>query len=297
MKAQFDHVLMSSFYLWFDDKITRVAEGYFDTSPQRFDFVVRGGGDDGLGIPEELDAYYCQDRQLVNNGLNEPTGVTIDGDSVEQNDSTYGLLIDHNEGRILVDSVANGGEDLSGSEILGYFKRKEVNCYMTDKTEEEILIHSDFKFYDDGETFLKTKGKLKREKYTLPAAFLTMNTSENKPFAMGGVDDTKVNLRVVVIAEDNYVIDTMNSMFRDLARTCIKMVDYEDFPLGEFSHVKSLPYNYPDFISGISSSYEAAFIERVRSSKLRVKLNGKLPKNAQVGFIDFDLSCIRTPRS
>ncbi len=297
MKAQYDHILMSSFYLWFDDKLTRESESYIDTSPQTFDYVVRGGGDDGLGIPYELDAYYCQDRQLVNNGNSEPDEITIDGTPVQQKDATYGLLIDHSEGRILVNSVASGGIDLEGSVVQGQFKRKEVNCYMTDRTEEELLIHTDFTLDGSGDTFLKSRGQLKRDKYTLPAAFITINNSENMEFALGGVDDTKTRIRVVVIADSNYVIDTMLPLFRDKARTCFKMVDYEDFPFGEFSHVKEFPYNYPDFISGINSSEGPAFIERVRTSKLTARLNGKLPKRSKVGFIDFDISCIRTPRS
>ena len=45
MKAQFDHILQSSFYLWFDDKLTRVNEAYYEPpAGQVFDAVVRGAG-------------------------------------------------------------------------------------------------------------------------------------------------------------------------------------------------------------------------------------------------------------
>ena len=108
MKAQFDHILQSSFYLWFDDKLTRQAEGFIDTGGQDFDVVVRGGSDEALDVPDNLDAYYCSNRQLVNNGLTEPSGVYIDGAFTPQGDETYDLIIDHMEGRVLTNSVANG---------------------------------------------------------------------------------------------------------------------------------------------------------------------------------------------
>ena len=131
MKAQFDHLLQSSFYLWFDDKLTRTAEAYYEpVAGQSFDAVVRGEDGAGLGIPSNLDAYYCADRQLVANGMSEPSGVYVDGSFVEQGDSTYNLLIDHNEGRILTKSISSGGQDLISKEVTGSFKRKEINVYI-----------------------------------------------------------------------------------------------------------------------------------------------------------------------
>lgn len=299
MKAQFDHILQSSFYLWFDDKLTRQADAYIDTSPQTFDVVVRGGSQEAVDIPSNLDAYYCSDRQLVNNGVSEPSGVYVDSSFVEQGDSTYNLLIDHNEGRILTKSVASGGSDLIGKEVTGNFKRKEINVYITNETEEQLLLQNDFVLSDvvDEPTYLKQQAELGDKKYTLPAAFISLNSSSNQNWALGGVDDTKILVRVVVITDSNYTLDATLSLFRDCKSTCINLVEFEDFPFGEFYHVKKFPYYYPDFISAnASSSRDNAYVEKVTVSKLFDRSGTQIPAGLRIGFIDFDLSCIRMPR-
>jgi len=300
MKAQFDHILQSSFYLWFDDKLTRQAEGYIDTGGQEFDVVVRGGSEDALDIPDNLDAYYCSDRQLVNNGLTEPSGVYVDGGFVAQGDPAYELLIDHSEGRILTKSTASGGLDLISAEVTGNFKRKEINVYITNETEEQLLLQNDFILSDVvGEpTYLKQQAELGDRKYTLPAAFISLNASSNENWALGGVDDTKTLIRVVVITDSNYSLDAVLSLFRDCKSTCFKMVEFEDFPFGEFYHVKKFPYYYPDFISEhASDSRDSAYIEKVTSSKLFDRSGTQIPQGLRIGFIDFNISCIRMPRS
>ena len=300
MKAQFDHILQSSFYLWFDDKLTRQAEGFVDTGGQEFDVVVRGGSAEALDIPENLDAYYCSDRQLVNNGLTEPSGVYINGVFTAQKDSTYELLIDHSEGRILTKSISTGGNDLISAEVTGNFKRKELNTYITNETEEQLLLQNDFVLSDvAGEpTYLKQQAELGDKKYTLPAAFISLNSSSNENWALGGVDDTKTLIRVVVITDSNYSLDATLSLFRDCKSTCFKMVEFEDFPFGEFYHVKEFPYYYPDFISKKSSTTrDSAYIEKVTVSKLFDRSGTQIPQGLRIGFIDFNVSCIRNPRS
>lgn len=295
MKAQFDHILQSSFYLWFDDKITRQAEGFIDTGGQEFDVIVRGGSEEALDLPDNLDAYYCSDRQLVNNGNSEPSGVYIDGSFVAQGASPYNLMIDHMEGRILVDS----SQDLISNQVSGEFKRKEINVYITNETEEQLLLQNDFVLSDVvGEpTYLKQQAELGDKKYTLPAAFISLNASSNDNWALGGVDDTKTLIRVVVITDSNYSLDAALSLFRDCKSQCFKLIEFENFPFGEFYHVKSFPYYYPDFsATNASPNRDSAYIEKVSVSKLFDRSGTQIPQGLRIGFIDFNISCIRTPR-
>ena len=94
---------------------------------------------------------------------------------------------------------------------------------------------------------------------------MTLANSENKPFAFGGLDNTVVNVRAVVVADSNYTLDGVLSIIRDSARTKFSLIDFENFPYGEFSHIKSHPYKY----STLSDSSSAkCFIEEVVASKL-----------------------------
>lgn len=295
MKAQFDHILSSSFYLWFDDKITREADAILDTGGQVFDAVVRGGSDESMDVPLNLDAYYCPDRQLVNNGISEPSGVYVDGVFFDQGAAPYELLIDHQEGRILTKSVSSGGPDLIDSTISGNFKRKELNVYITNETEEELLIQNDFVLGDiDGEpTYLQQQAELGDKKYTLPAAFISLNSSENEAWALGGVDDTRSVIRVVIITDSNYSLDATLSLFRDSARSCFALIDFENFPFGEFYHVKNFPYDYLDFSSKNKSDLGSAYIQKVVVSKLFDRSGTQIPQGLRVGFADFEVSSIR----
>lgn len=295
MKAQFDHILSSSFYLWFDDKLTREADAVIDTGGQIFDAVIRGGSDESVDVPENLDAYYCPHRQLVSNGVSEPSGVYIDGAFYGQGAPPYELLIDHQEGRILTKSISAGGPDLIENTISGNFKRKELNVYITNETEEQLLIQNDFVLGDvAGEpTYLQQQSELGDKKYTLPAAFISINSSSNEPWAMGGTEDTRTLIRVVVITDSNYSLDATLSLFRDCGRSCFKLIDFEDFPFGQFYHVKDFPYNYLDFIQSSSSAGSPAFIEKVVVSKLFDRSGTQVPQGLRVGFIDFEVSSVR----
>ena len=66
MKSQFDHELLSSFYLWFDDVLVRRNESYI-TQATGLSFVqkVAGTAEDADDIPPNLDAFYAPFRQLV----------------------------------------------------------------------------------------------------------------------------------------------------------------------------------------------------------------------------------------
>lgn len=300
MKAQFDHVLQSSFYLWFDNRLTNIAEAYYEPEGgQIFDAVVKGTDGAGLDIPESLDAFYCADRQLVANGTGEagegePSGVYINSSFVEQGDPITGLMIDHNEGRVMV----NAGSVADDAVVSGHFKRKEINVYITNETEEQLLIQNDFILSDvaDEPTYLKQQSELGDRKYTLPAAFISLNSSSNQPFALGGVDDTKSIIRVVVITDSNYSLDAVLSLYRDAQKTCFNLVEFEDFPFGEFFHVKEFPYYYPDFMNANPSSRPPAFIDRVISSKLFDRSGTQIPQGLRIGFMDFEISNIRMPR-
>jgi len=300
MKEQFDHLLQSSFYLWFDDRLTRTAQAYTQPADgQSFDVVVRGEDGGGLDLPVNYDAYYCADRQLVANGISEPSGVYVDSVFQEQATSPYNLIIDHNEGRLLAPAVSQGGQDLSTKTISGHFKRKEINVYITNETEEQLLLQNDFILSDiAGEpTYLQQQAELGDKKYSLPAAFISLNSSSNEPWAIGGVDDTRTVIRVVVITDSNYSLDAVLSLFRDAQKTKFELVEFEDFPFGEFFRVKEFPYSYPEFIKNKTKNRFPAFIERVLVSKLFDRSGTQIPQGLRIGFMDFEISSIRKPRS
>ena len=261
MKPQFDHKVLSSFYLWFDDRITRYGEAVQTGISQQFYY-----SDLNVDIPTNQVAYYSPDRQFVANGTGVPSGVYIKSGSdpyveVNQNgDDATGLLIDFDKGRVVLKSEM--GSDLT---ISGNFDRKTINCYITNESEEDLLFNTDFLLAaEDDETFLQSVTGLGSPNYTVPAAFLSYNSSLNTPFALGGMQDTRSNVRALVIVNDNFSLDGMLSLFRDSTETCVPLVDFGNFPFGEYFHIKNPPYTYTGLYDSImSTNGPYAFIEKV----------------------------------
>ncbi len=286
MNVGFDHELLSSFYLWCDDRLTYFAEAYQPIETHTFEFV------DSIDVPTNYHAYYSPYRQFVwsSDKFLVDDHVEIGGSQVVDKN---GIYIDYNNGRVLVDTATHGSSKTLN--IQGDFAYKTVNLYITDETEENVILNSDFIISPLNQTYMQTAGGFSDQMYTVPAIFLTLSSSTNEPFAFGGMDCTKVNVRSVVVADSNYTLDGVLSIFRDSARTSFKLISFEDFPFGEFHHIKSHPYEY-NSLSNSSSAH--CFIDEVRVSKLtdrsREKITGS--KDYKIGFIDFQISKPRTPR-
>lgn len=298
MRAQFDQKLLSSFYLWFDDRVTRYCEAKETGISQNFYY-----SDNSVDLPSNQIAYYSPDRQFVSNGNDVPQGVYIKGGVfgtsyqyvAQQPDSATGLMIDHDQGRVILNSALGTGLSISGN-----FSRQTMNTYITNESEEELLLNTDFLLAGtDDETFLQSITGYSSLNYTIPATFLGYNSSVNKPFALGGLQDTRSNIRGVVVANDNYSLDSMMSLFRDSSEVCVPIVDYAEFPYGEFFHVKDPPYAYETlYQQKMDANAQYAFIEKISSSKLYDSSSSaiNIPRNMRIGFIDFTLSTPRMPK-
>lgn len=285
MKVGFDHELLSSFYLWFDDRLNYFAEAVMPSVTHTFQHV------DSPDLPSNYIAYYSPYRQFVwssdKNSVND--FVTIDGTQVTDKNNIY---IDYNNGRVLLNNSAYSSTTLN---ITGDFAYKSVNVYITDETEENVILNSDFLISPVNQTFLQQNGGFTDKIYTVPAVFLTLANSSNEPFAFGGMDNTISNIRGVVVADSNYTLDGVLSLFRDSARACFSMIEFNDFPFGEFNHIKSHPYKYETLSAGSSKKF---FIEDVKCSKITDRARERISSSQdyKIGFIDFNVSMPRTPR-
>ena len=295
MKPQFDQKLLSSFYLWFDDRVVRYGEAVESGINQQFYYSPNS-----VDISNNQVAYYSPDRQFVALGYNVPSGVYIDStgayDFIDQNpNNVTGLMIDHDQGRVILNSTMGTGLSISGN-----FSRKTLNTYITNESEEELLVNTDFLLAgQDDETFLQSFTGFSSLNYTVPAVFLSYNSSVNNPFALGGLQDTRSNIRAVVLANDNYTLDSTLSLFRDSTEVCVPIIDYAEFPYGEHFHLKNPPFNYEIlYKQKMQANAQYAFIEKISSSKLYDTSSSalNLPRGMRIGFIDFLLSTPRMPK-
>jgi len=282
MKVQFEHNLMSSFYLWFDSILCSEGEAVITGTTQRFYYG------DGIDTPSDMNAFYSSANQFCVDSPLAPSGVLIDGSEFQQSTTGTKILIDNNKGRILLDKSL--GTDIS---VSGAFVQKEVNLYTTNETEEEILLKQEF-YIDSGETYSESSDQLASAKYYLPCVFLSNNISENKGFALGGTRDTSTMIRATILATSNYQLDGILSLFRDKSERCVGIISAENYPYGEYWHLRDYPYTYTGYLG--ENKIDDTFIKTVRAYKLTEKgqeMLGKVSKGIYIGYLDFNLSTIR----
>jgi hypothetical protein len=288
MKVGYDHELLSSFYLWFNDRITYFGEAYVGPIEHNFVYV------DSHDIPENYLAYYSPYRQFVaaSDKFEQPVDnyVFIDGEQVFDKD---GIYIDYDQGRVLLSREKFGNKQ--NLEVVGFFAVKTLNSYITDDTEEDVILNKDFIISPLEETYLQSTNGFGENMYTMPAAFLTLSNSYNKPFAFGGMDETCSGIRAVIVADSNYSLDGALSLLRDSAKTTFSMIPFEEFPFAEFSSIKNHPYKYTELSANRD---EYCFIEEVRVSKLTDRSRERIAasKDYKIGFVDFEISNARWPR-
>ena len=293
MKAQFDQNILSSFYLWFENRlIATKAEAYKIDLDNAFTSGVFPD------IPPSHVAFQGKFRQLVGDyGVSQPnSGFFLDGEFITGNsDINGGVYTDYDNGRLIFPQES--GTPIGSKALTANSTVKEVNTYISNDTDAQTILHSDFKDsatelpYQYGKT-----AEYDETTYFLPACFLSVASSDNTEFAFGGEEDTRSNLRVMVLSFDNYILDSILSLFRDTVREDITHIPYEDFPYGFSFSIKDFPYNYNALVADQSSPVKS-FIKDVKVSKIvSERIRENLNKNISIGFIDFELCTYRFPR-
>ena len=290
MKAQFDQTLLSSFYLWFENYLLKdESKAYSTGASNTFKYV--GFSD----IPSSHYGYQGQFKQLVaEHSVDVPnSGFFSDGGFVTGNyDSNGNIFTDYDNGRIIVPAASGTGLTLTANSTV-----KEVNTYISYDGDLETILHSDFK--EAGASFpyqYSKDSELDEQIFFLPACFISLASSVNEEFSFGGEENTESRIRVMILSSDNYIMDSVMSLFRDSVREIFNNIPYEDFPYGPFFSIKSFPYNYSTLSSNVSNPVKT-HIDNVTASKVvSEQLRENLNKGISIGFIDFDLCTYRFPR-
>jgi hypothetical protein len=282
MKPQFQHELTTSFMLWADNFITDKADAFQNyTSP-----LYPMGTDDQLG--DGFVTYSSPHKQWVfDESIDDvqiPSGIYNNGTFMDRGDN--GLIIDFDDGRVILDaSFGNNNTTLSGS-----YSVKEFNWYITNQTEEQLIVDSKF---DSNGRFKQELSGIAPHKQVVPAIFVNPELVENEPFAFGGEDKTSTNIRCVVFAENTYQLDGAMSVFADSKNEVFQKVAYSDYPLTEYGDTTG--FNYMELTN--SKRRDLFHVEDVRCSKLSDRVSKNIDPSLFVGFVDFEITNLRFPRS
>ena len=283
MKPQYQHELMTSFSLWFDHELLQKGEAYSNKTGTLY-------AQSDSRLPNSYISLQSDYKQWVNDssitGEVNPIIPTDFQGSGRSND----IIFDFDNGRLIeTGSVFSAGNTLTGS-----FSVKDFNVYLSNESEEDLITENKFKLNSRYGT--PTISGIEPYAQVVPAIFLNCEYMRNEGFAFGGEDRSVNTIKAVVLAEDSYQLDGALSIFADSARKVFQKIPFSAHSLTEYGDIKGGVYNY----TGLAHTYSSQnpfVIEDVSVSKLSSKAQDKIPGDLYIGFIDFEVSTTRYPRS
>ena len=285
MKPTFTHNVINSFFLWFDNFLMTKGDAYKTYTTKLYNYQdPRLGGDKVVyGSPYKQWVY---DKNIT--GATIPSGFTINNQFVST--GTSGMRIDFDNGRIIFNSGVS-----TGLNITGTYSAKEVNSYITDQPEDNLIIENKFV---TNSRFTVSENYIAPYNPVTPCIFASIETSHNTAFAFGGEDETKCIIKVVAFCENLYQLDGVLSVFGDSYNEIFSIIPMTGHPLGEFNEMKTGAYPTGYDYKNLSNSYnsQTLFISHVETSKIRDSVIKELNPILHIGFLDFEIKTYRYPR-
>ena len=285
MKPTFTHNVINSFFLWFDNFLMTKGEAYktYTTKLYNYEDPRLGGGKVVYGSPYKQWVY---DKNIT--GATIPSGFTINNQFVPT--GTSGMKIDFDNGRIIFNSGVS-----TSLNVTGTYSVKEVNSYITDQPEDNLIIENKFV---TNSRFTVSENYIAPYNPVTPCIFASIETAHNTAFAFGGEDETKCIIKVVAFCENLYQLDGVLSVFGDSYNEIFSIIPMTGHPLGEFNEMKTGAYPTGYDYKNLSNAYnsQTLFISHVETSKIRDSVIKELNPILHIGFLDFEIKTYRYPR-
>tara|TARA_Y100000004_G_scaffold85462_1_gene95890 strand:+ start:1548 stop:2417 length:870 start_codon:yes stop_codon:yes gene_type:complete len=288
MKPQFDNKVMSSFFLWFDNKLLDKGEAFENVTGKFYDASEEYGG---YSTYASSYSQFVADASIT--GATIPTGLYVGQDNlvnVGQGGATGLFDINYLDGK----AYFSGDQT---ADITGSFAIKDFNVYLTNQPEDKILFET--KYTERNRIDLTPTG-LEAGTKTYPVVYLKSMGSSNEPIAFGGQDQTTINVRAIVLAQSQFELDAVGSIFRDTQKTLVPLFDEDEMPFNSFGGYKDkVQYNFTGVAAG-KGSQNSCFVEEVFVSNLERGVQSRirdLNPDIFTNIIDFELTKFRYPRN
>lgn len=303
MKPQFQHQATTSLALWLDHHLTYKAEAYSNKTGNFYymeDTRLPSYPDDPT---DGLIAYSSEYKQWVYDS-DAAEAVIPSGAYIDTGDGVYkfckrgesGMRLDFENGRVLL-SGAYFPNNYDSLKVTGSFAVKDVNIYLTDDTEENLVIQNKYNI-NSRTTPAYGKGTgIPAYEQVAPAAFISMDHTINTPFAFGGEDLTHLYYRTVFFAENLYQLDGIMSICADAFNMGVTNIGYENYPLDEYGDLKTGSFSYSQTARKCGASKRLMFIDDAKAAKISDRLTKTTNPDLFLGFVDFEVNQSRFPRA
>lgn len=206
-----------------------------------------------------------------------------------------GLRIDFDNGRVLL-SGSYFPTNYDTLKITGSFAVKDINIYLADDTEENLVIQNKYNV-NSRTTPAYGKGTgIPPYEQVAPAAFISMERAKNTPFAFGGEDLTHSYYRVVFFAENLYQLDGSMGICADSYNIGVCNIGYDNYPLDEYGDLKTGYFSYTETVNNCDLNPKIMFIDDSQASKVSSRLSKTTNPDLYLGFVDFEVNQARFPR-
>jgi len=279
MKMQFDNLVTSSMMLFIDHKLCSKGEAFTNYSGQIYPIE---------SSYYSYNTYALPFRQIIADssisGANIMSGVYVGNTFTPVNTSNL-VGINHYRGQAYFSGLAS-------NTLSGRYSVKDFNVYLTNKPEEEILFETQYKVRPK---IAQSLAGLADNTETIPSIFIKSNGGVNEPFGFGGIKNTMLDIRAIVIADNLYNLDAVCSILRDTNNNFVYTIESSDLGLDNLGNFTSGYYNYNNIVNNKINSTDKLYIEEVRVSKVpNLGFNSSNYKNTLfTAFIDFTLRKIR----
>jgi len=273
MKAHYENKVMSSLMLFVDHYLLEKGEAYTNHSSYFYPTTSLYNG---------YHTYSAPFKQIVSDdsiaGAQVMKNVYVDGTSVPVgNNDLHG--INHYKGQVYFTSSQDHAI------ISGNYSVKDFNVYLTNDPEHKLLFETKYQL---APKFPQQLSGLAPDAQPYPAIFIKNMGGLNQSFAMGGIDDTVTNARLVIIADSSFRLDAACGILKDLKNMNIPVA--EDLPFDAMGSYTGLNYNYNTLVT-----VDGPQIGEARVSKMTMMGDfEKLNSDVFSAFVDFELHSFRT---
>jgi hypothetical protein len=295
MKVQFENKVMSSLLLFIDHEVVQKGDAYTNRGSAFYKID---------SLFKDYYVYASPFKQLVSDssvtGSSPPSvlsGVhfstpgapgTQPYDVGPRYPGSGGFdSINHMQGQLY---FTGDTDPVAGSGISGNYAVKDFNVFLTSMPEEQLLFETKLEL-NPRTTQVPTGVDSSTQTY--PAIFIKDNGGRNDEWAFGGIEQTVLNARAIVLADSMFSLDAVCGILKDSVRKAMPIIDQSDLHLNALGAFTGVKYDYTGAATG-----EFCNIDRVTVSK-NIANRGdfeNLNPNVFSAFVDFELISHRMPR-
>lgn len=286
LAAQFDNQMIDSFWLFLQHEITKHGAAFTNNTGLLYKIPPKFDNTTTYAFPFKP---IIADSSI--SGANILSGIYINGNFINLGES--GLTgINYEQGQVYI--TGNITATISGSYAINEFP-----VYVTNKEDNELLIENKYQLRP--KTAQNITGLL-NEEFTYPLIFIRNDNGENVPLAFGGLDDTRINIRGIIIADSQWNLDAVLGICKDSARKYFPLILASEMPFNILGSCKNGNiYNYTTLKGDKIQNGQGIFIEEVSSAKfgsnsLVLSQIKKINPLIHAGIVDFTVSFFREPR-